>query len=207
MEYLIEFPDVDGDVEETIFCRAYARKGARQLRVNVCSEADTDSEAFSNTIKNAVKYAQVTPATVDGTKERVYLHYRVFFMRIGATVEVSVYPNWGNNTDKFGVYYQAPQRVLHNSYPSGCRVPRNRLSREFARGHFLIFTTITIDEHGKPSGEALIEYSENSMRNDTCTSMLRRTLEEADYIPGNYEGKSVEATYVEVLFHNPGGEN
>jgi hypothetical protein len=180
---LIEYPDVEGDSQFSVNCNVEVSNTGFAVS-NLCIESDSIDERFYDSIRSAMKTAKVTPAVVDGKPRRAILNYRVIFLKRNDETLVGVYPNWGNDIEKYGIDYEAPQKYGRAFKHVWC----------YPYGSYKNVATMTIGADGVLKGE--IEFLFDTGRNARpCESEIRRKHEEAKYIPGHHAGKPVEATY------------
>ena len=188
---LIIFPDVEGKVEVTVFCAVLVGK-LGQLSYNTCygERGGGDVRVFELAVADAVKAAKATPATVSGKPRNAWMHYRVEFVRTSDDASVSVYPNFGLDSDRFGPSYEAPQRL-------------ERLNR---RGGYAclqdlddaVFVALAIDEFGQASTDPVIQMIDGGKVGPICQRYTKQSYRRAEYMPGRNDGQPVNSTYVEI---------
>ena len=188
LQHIIKFPAGEGDLVVIIYCIAdVLRSGG--IRENWCLPSSNDERTYRKAVEVAAKHADVKPALVDGVPHAVYLYYRVVFVRDGDNSMIGVYPNWGNDLDRYGIDYQAPQRYTPTIYPSDCTV----LGAEYS-----VLATMLIDSGGKVSGDVSFDPEPVHWKRRLCTRKIRSIHESARYLPGRQDGKVIEASYVEA---------
>jgi hypothetical protein len=190
LQKLIEFPDVDDDVAAFVYCEATVL-GSGKIRRNHCFPNENVDPSFPKAVSAAAKLAKLTPATVDGDNRFVYLYYRVLFIQKDGAAEIHVYPNWGADVDKYGLSYEAPQCY----HFSPIRKPCSPLFIEFAH------VTTVIGTDGTVKGDVTIELGDTNSMN-WCENTIRSAFKSSKYIPGHHDGQPVDATYVEMWWHD-----
>lgn len=188
LQNLIAFPDVPGDVNAELYCvLGVSMQGT--LAGNRCFSSAKVDQAFYRSIYAAAKAAKAIPATAAGKRHFVHLYYRVSFVRQSDASEISVYLNWGLDVDKYGPDYDAPQRYSYYHYPRACP--------QFSNNSFRGTAAVVIDADGMPKSEVVIDLM-SPTPTERCTDRIEYITEHAKYIPGQHEGRSVEATFVEA---------
>ena len=183
----IKFPDVNGDVSVAAYC--YARiLGGGDIQRNICFESSSMDQKFNDAVEAGMKDAKVTAASVNGKKYAVGLYYRVVFIRQEGKSFIGVYPNWGNDVDKYGIEYSAPQRYSTALRPAICTDVWSR---------FRAFATMRIGIDGAVKGDVSMELSALNIDDERCADSIEDLHKSLEYIPGEYEGDPVDATYVE----------
>ena len=189
LQKLIEFPDVDDDVSTVVYCELTVHRSGR-IRRNFCFPFENVDWSFRNAVSTAARSAKALPAIVDGITRSVHLYYRVFFFQKDGAAEVRVYSNWGDDVDKYGISYEAPQRYSDYRTPEACRY------RLRPPG---VLSTVLIGTDGTLTSDVVFEPElGRSIRQKRCANRIRDLLEKGKYIPGHNGGAPVEATFVEA---------
>jgi hypothetical protein len=189
LQKLIEFPNVDGDVSITVFCELTVIASG-ELRDNFCYQTERGDRPFRIAVDAAVRLAKASPAVADGKSQTVKFHYRIVFYRKSGVTKLGVYSNWGDDVDKHGIDYEAPQRYSYDQIPDACR---RALSRDSVRVSMLVGTD------GALTGEVVFAPKlDRTMRNQRCAIAFKDIHKKAKYIPGHNGQTSIEATYAEV---------
>ncbi len=148
LQNLIEFPAVDGDVSKTIYCASRVYKSGK-LRRTLCPASSKSDRYFIEAIEAAAKKTRVSPATLDGKTQRTSLLYTVTFVRQQGAESIHVYPNWGDDLEKYGPDYESAQRYDHGKLASVC-VPSS-----------LLLVTVKIGADGRISGEITLSVNDS----------------------------------------------
>ena len=189
LQRLIEFPNVDGDVSITVFCELTVIASG-ELRDNFCYQTERGDMPFRIAVDAAVRLAEASPAVADGKAQTVKLHYRVVFHRQGGATRLGVYSSWGDDVDKHGIEYEAPQRYSYDQIPDICR---RALFRDSVRVSMLIGTDGTL------TGDVVFAPKlDRTMRNKRCAILFEDIHKKAKYIPGHNGTMPIEATFAEV---------
>lgn len=186
LENLIRFPELEQNVDVTIFCSIQVWRSG-ELRYNNCFgvQADGKVRAFQDAVSDAARLAKATPATMSGKKVKVRMQYRVKFSGRANDASISVYPNWGVDSDRFGPSYEAPQRRESNYYPEMC-ARRARVA-------------ITVDETGQAASDLSFEAMGGTFGpGGQCERGIERFYDWAEFIPGRHQGQAIESTFVEI---------
>lgn len=182
----IRFPDYKRDV--TIYINCGARVGAngevqRYFCLDYYGVADT---RFRDAAEAFIERAELTPAMVNGEPKSVEIYFRVFFGRRGDMYAAGVFPNWGDDAEKYGPEYEAPQR--YNEDPSAPKC-----------GSVGGLSRVQVGEDGRPDGDVSLIMSYGEIEHyGTCENWMMQVVREGRYIPAHHEGKPVVATYVEL---------
>ena len=109
MKNLIEFPDIDFDVEVTVTCSGHATAKGR-LRDTRCSSPGDPDLKFTMAVSRRFNSSRLTPARVDGKAEEVDFQFTVIFRKEGELESLQVYPHNMKNVDRLGLDYIGAQR-------------------------------------------------------------------------------------------------
>lgn len=182
----IEFPKYKKDLLLNINCAA-----------NVSTTGDVESyfcldylggadTKFRKAAEKFIESASISPAMVDGQAVPVRFYFRVFFGRKGDLYAIGVYPNWSDDTQKYGHEYQAPQR--YNADPVGPNC--NSVGG---------LSKIAVGTDGKATGEVELVMSYGVPEHfGTCEKWFMQKVTDGSYIPAHHEGNPVAATYCEL---------
>lgn len=183
----IEFPDVEGDVSAAVHCYA-SIMGSGGIRRTICFESLSVDQKFNDAVQDGMKHAKATGASVNGKKYSVGIYFRVVFVRLNGESFIGVYPNWGNDVDKYDLDYRAPQRYSTAILPRNCRN---------AWGNIFALATMRIGTDGAVKGDVTLDFNALNSDEERCGSSIETLHKGSEYIPGEYEGEPVEATYLE----------
>lgn len=183
MQNLIEFPDVDGDVDVTVTCTAHATVKGR-LRDARCSSPTDPGLRFTMAVSRRFKSTRITPAFVSGKTEEVDFQFSVIFKKIGESETISVYPHNMKNADRLGLDYIGAQRYSVHPWPSRCV--------DFTRDD-LIMEVAIINEMGVPREFDVL--AANFGMSVACREGFANHLQNGKWIPALYNGKFVESVW------------
>ena len=120
---------------------------------------------------------------MNGKPQKVTIYYRVAFLKQGEIEGIGVYPNWGNDVDKYGPDYESAQRYGdRGSKPC------------FFIG--LVLLTVKIGADGQITGGVSFSGGDSNFEQSLCAKRIKKIIVGGSYIPGRYDGKLVETTHV-----------
>ena len=186
MQNLVEFPEVDGDVDVTVTCTAHATAKGR-LRDARCSSPTDPGLKFTMAVSRRFRSARLTPAFVNGKAEEVDFQFSVIFQRTGESETISVYPHNMKNVDRLGLDYIGAQRYSVHPWPGRCV--------DFTRDD-LIMEVAIVNEMGVARDFDVL--AANFGMSVACRDGFADHLKNGKWIPALYEGK-----YVESIWANP----
>lgn len=182
----IRFPDYKRDVSVYINCAArISAKGEveRYFCLDYYGVADTK---FREAAEDFIERAKLTPAVVDGETIPVEIYIRVFFGRRGDQYAAGVFPNWGDDAEKYGLDYEAPQRYNEDPPAPKC-------------GSVGGLSRVQVGKDGRVDGDVSLIMSYGEIEHyGTCENWMMQVVREGRYIPAHHGGKPVAATYVEL---------
>lgn len=182
----IEFPDYRKDIALYINCAASLDEFGQVERHYCLDYSGSVDDRFRDRVDRFIRTTAISPAVVDGQPVPVELYFRVYFGRRGDLYAVGVLPNWGDDAEKYGVEYEAPQRYDLEPMSHACAIDGG-------------MARITVDADGHAKGEASLIMSYGiPERYSECEHWFSRSVANGSYIPAMQDGKPVPATYVEV---------
>ena len=182
----IRFPDYTRDVSVYINCAAKLSDVGEVERYFCLDYYGIRDTKFRQAAEAFIENAELTPARVDGEPRSVEIYFRVFFGRKGDLYGAGVFPNWGDDVDKYGLEYEAPQRYNEDPPPPKC-------------GSVAGMSRVEVGEDGTATGEIDLVMSYGVPEHyGTCENWMTQVVREGRYIPAHHEGKPVAATYVEL---------
>ena len=190
MANLVEFPNVDGDIEVIVTCTGIASAKGR-LQEAKCSAPNDPDLDFTMAVSRRFNAARLIPATVDGNPEEVDFQFVVHFKKEGDEERVNVYPNNSKNVDRLGLDYVSAQRFSPYVWPNRCGTWRREE---------LILEVAIIDATGKPRDVDLVT-AESSLRLN-CKTALMNQLENGRWVPAGYKGQFVDSIWVNPIILN-----
>ncbi len=183
MQNLIDFPDVDTDVDVTVSCTAHATAKGR-LNDAHCSSANDPNLKFTMAISRRFKSARLTPAMVNGKTEEVDFQFSVIFKKEGESETISVYPHNMKNVDRLGLDYIGAQRYSVHPWPRRCV--------DFTRDD-LIMEVAIVNELGVPRDFDVL--AANFGMSVACRDGFATHLRNGRWIPAMHNGEFVESVW------------
>ena len=188
----IDFPEKS--FEGTVVVRGAADISKGGLSTALVFYTDTKNRDIFKPYEDAIRKAfgpriKVLPATVNGKRKRVWINFSVVFEKNQEQNSINIYQNLLYNTNSYGNNYIDPQRFVLGRFPDACR--KNR----YGEGS-MVWLAANIDENGIPSNSRIV----TGEASGGCKRKLIELLSKSSFIPAQYEGKFVSATYVEVWF-------
>ncbi|MDG2376055.1 MAG: hypothetical protein P8M18_06865 [Woeseiaceae bacterium] len=187
---LVEFPDVDGNIEIIVTCTGIASAKGR-LQEAKCSAPNDPDLDFTMAVSRRFNATRLIPATVDGNPEEVDFQFVVHFRKEGDEETVNVYPNNSKNVDRLGLDYVSAQRFSPYVWPNRCGTWRREE---------LILEVAIIDATGKPKDVDLVT-AESSLRLN-CKAALINQLENGRWVPAVHKGQFVDSIWVNPIILN-----
>jgi len=190
MANLVEFPDVDGDIEVIVTCTGIASAKGR-LQEAKCSAPNDPDLDFTMAVSRRFNAARLIPATVDGNSEEVDFQFAVHFRQEDDRQTVNVYPNNSKNVDRLGLDYLSAQRFSPYVWPNRCGSWRREE---------LILEVAIIDATGSPRNIDLV--TTGSSLRPNCKAALENQLKNGRWIPASYKGQFVDSIWVNPIILN-----
>ena len=187
---LIEFPDIDFDVEIEITCSGRATAKGR-LRGAKCSSPEDPDLDFTMAVSRRFNASRITPGTVNGRAEEVDFQFVVSFKKAGETETIEIHPNNRKNVDRLGNDYFSAQRYSPYTWPTRC----NR-----ARLDDLLVEVAIVDSTGRAK-EVNVMASMAEIP-ATCKTGLINQLKDGRWIPASYNGQYVDSIWVNPIVLN-----
>ena len=187
---LVEFPDVDGDIEVIVTCTGIASAKGR-LQEAKCSAPNDPNLDFTMAVSRRFNAARLISATVDGNPEEVDFQFVVHFKKKGDEETVNVYANNSKNVDRLGLDYVSAQRFSPYVWPNRCGTWRREE---------LILEIAIIDATGKPKDVDLVT-AESSLRLN-CKTALINQLKNGRWVPAVYKDQFVDSIWVNPIILN-----
>jgi len=187
---LVEFPDIDFDVEIEVTCSGRATAKGR-LRGAKCSSPEDPNLKFTMAVSRRFNASRMIPATVNGQSEEVDFQFVVSFRKAGETETIEIHPNNRKNTDRLGNDYVSAQRYSPYTWPTRCKRMRE---------DDLIVEVAIIDSSGLPR-EVNVMASMAEIP-ATCKTGLINQLKDGRWIPASYNGQYVESVWVNAIVLN-----
>lgn len=182
----IRFPDHKGDVTVYINCSARVSTAGEVERFYCLDYYGVADTKFRQAAEAFIEIAELSPALVDGEPRAVEMHFRIFFGRQDELYAAGVFPNWGDDADRYGLEYEAPQRYNEDPPPPKC-------------GSVAGMSRVEVSTAGRAVGEVDLMMSYGKPEHyGTCENWMTGIVRDGRYIPAHHQGKPVAATYVEL---------
>lgn len=187
LENLIEFPEIDFDVEVTVTCAGHANRKGRLKKARCSSPGDPELE-FTLAVSRRFNSTRVVPALVKGKPEDVDFQFSVVFTKRGDSENIRVYPNNGKNVERLGQDYISAQRYSPHPFPARCSGWRH---------DDLILEIAIVNESGSPRDVDVM--SSTAGIPARCRQELKTRLYDARWIPASHDGHFVESVWVNPI--------
>ena len=182
----IRFPNYKRDVTVYINCVAMVSATGEVERFYCLDYYGVADTKFRQAAEAFIANAELSPALVNGEPRPVEMYFRVFFGRQGENYAAGVFPNWGDDVERYGIEYEAPQRYNEDPPPPKC-------------GSVAGMSRVEVSTEGRAVGDIDLMMSYGKPEHyGTCENWMMGIVRDGKYIPAHHEGKPVAATYVEV---------
>jgi hypothetical protein len=182
----IRFPDHKRDVTVYINCAARVSAAGEVERFYCLDYYGGADTKFRQAAEEFIGKVEVSPARVDGEPRAVEMYFRIFFGRQGELYAAGVFPNWGDDVERHGLEYEAPQRYNEDPPPPKC-------------GTIAGMSRVEVNAEGRAVGEVDLMMSYGKPEHyGTCENWMTGLVRDGRYIPAYHEGKPVAAIYVEL---------
>ena len=185
---LLLFPDVAGDFSIMMLCASQIETSGK-MKETSCMIRNNGEAVFGDVIQKAAKKARVAPASIDGKEQKVYLQFRVEFIKEGDSKKIRVYAHTGDaeNVDAYGDDYVAAQRVIGKE-PWMKVCPAKAQYGLTARAH--------VSAEGVASNVSL-QHGYGIVPTGTCQQAIAQTIESSLFTPAMIENEPVPSAFVE----------
>lgn len=182
----IRFPNYKRDVTVYINCAATVSATGEVERFYCLDYYGGSDTKFRRAAEEFIGKAELSPALVNGKPRAVEMYFRIFFGRQGELYAAGVFPNWGDDVERYGLEYEAPQRYNEDPPPPKC-------------GTVAGMSRVEVSAEGRAVGEVdlMMSYGRPE-HHGTCENWMTGLVRDGQYIPAHHEGKPVAATYVEL---------
>lgn len=182
----IRFPNHKRDVSIYINCSARVSTEGEVERYYCLDYYGVADTKFREAAEAFIERVELTPAMVNGAPVPVEIYFRVFFGRRGEQYAAGVFPNWGDDAEKYGLEYESPQR--YNEDPPAPRC-----------GSVGGISRVQVGEDGSADSNVRLIMSYGQIEHyGTCENWMTQVVREGRYIPAQHQGNPVVATYVEL---------
>ncbi|HSD69775.1 MAG TPA: hypothetical protein VLB07_09480 [Woeseiaceae bacterium] len=185
---LLQFPDVAGNFSIMMLCASQIETSGK-MQDTFCVIRNNGEVPFGAAIQKAAQKARMTPAIIDGKKQKIYLQFRVEFIKEGDTKTIHIFPNTGDaeNIEAYGNDYIAAQRVIGKE-------PWMKVCP--ARAQFGITARAHVSAEGAASNVSL-HHGFGIVPTGACQQEIIRTIENSLFTPAMFEGQPVPSAFVE----------
>lgn len=185
---LLQFPDVAGNFSIMMLCASQIESSGK-MKDTFCIIRNNGEVPFGQAIQKAAKKARLTPASIDDKKQKVYLQFRVEFVKEGDAKSFHIYSNTGDaeNVEAYGNDFIAAQRVLGKE-------PWMKVCP--ARAQFGITARAHVSIEGVASNVSL-HHGYGIVPTGPCQQEIIRTIESSLFTPAMFQGEPVPSAFVE----------
>jgi hypothetical protein len=185
---LLEFPDISGDVSVMMMCASQIATSGKMTETG-CMIRNNGEVVFGKAIQAAAKKARVTPAEINGKEYKVYLQFRVEFIKEGDSKRIHVWSNPGDaeNIEAYGDEYVAAQRVIGKE-------PWMKVCP--ARAQFALTARAHVSVEGVASSVSL-NYGYGIVPTGNCQQAIIDTIVQSAFTPAMADGEPVPSAFVE----------
>ena len=183
MQNLIEFPDIEQDIEVRVTCTGHATAKGR-LRDARCSAPNDPELTFTMAVSRRFNSTRVIPATVNGKKEEVDFQFVVIFRKEGEIKSHEIYLHNLKNVDRLGLDYIGAQRYSIHPWPVRCG--------DFTLNDLLMEVAV-VNEKGTVGDFDIL--SANFGLSEICREGFSTHLKSGRWIPALVDGKFVESVW------------
>jgi len=184
----IEFPEVKGDMSRMIYCFSQIEKSGK-MKDTGCYMNDNFDPPFVNAIIKAAKKSALTPAIINGDKQKIYLQFRVEFIAEKEERRIFLFLNPANaeNIEAYGYDHIAAQRAIgKESWQDVC--PQ--------RARYLLIARAFVGEDGRSANPSLEKMS-GIMPTADCQNAIKETILQSSFVPAMADGYPVPSAFVE----------
>ena len=137
---------------------------------------------------------RLNPARVNDRLVSVWFNFTLVLEGHESGSKADIHPSLLHMKDRYGENYIGPQKHDYMGYPNRCRLRAGQIINRNANASRVWFA-VDIDEKGLPSNFRIIsgEHSTN------CGELLEKLALEGKYIPAQYNGQFIKATYFQPL--------
>lgn len=186
----IIFPQIKGDMSAMIKCFSMVEKSGKMKNFG-CFTKDQFDAPFATAVTKAAQKARMTPATINGRKQSVYIQFRAEFISEDDDRSIYLYLNPGEseNIEAYGYAHIAGQRVIdNNDWRNIC--PKS--------ASYIVLVKAFLGENGK-SDNPSITHLAGVLPTESCQQAIRQTILTSRYTPAMVDGLPVPSTYVEMF--------
>jgi hypothetical protein len=183
LQNLIQFPNFNENIDVLVRCSSeLSRFGGFQTLVCLPVQYPELLQAIADVIFDA----KMTPARREGSRVGVKVTFSVRFVKVGSSEDIFVYPNFGLDTERLGLNFTAPQRVMRDLRPGGDEC----LFQDF--GDY--WAGVLVSQEGSALD---VSISQPHNLTDRCVVEHSRLIRTFLFIPAVVDGVAAQATYYE----------
>lgn len=186
---LIDFPGAKKDVDVRMKCDTVITTEGELTRV-ICYGPDRYKMSYKNAIYDVIRDIEFVPATVNEKPVTVVMQFTLHFVRDDGAEEIFLYPNSGDDEDRYGTDYVGVQRYDWGQWSShGCRGHHRR---------FVVSSRTTVGADGSYKDHMLLKGEQEL---GPCEDDINEHIRSGSYIPATKNGVPVEAKFVETFLN------
>jgi hypothetical protein len=185
---LLVFPDVSGNLSIMMLCWSQIEISGK-MTDTFCMIRNNTEAAFGKSVQDAAKKARMVPAVIDGKRRKVYLQFRVEYIKEGDSKQVIVYSNPGDaeNIEAYGKQHIAAQRVIgKEAWIKTCP----------GRADFGLTARAHVSIEGVASSVSLA-HGYGIVPPGLCQQAIIETIESSPFIPAFADGEPVPSAFLE----------
>lgn len=185
---LLVFPDIAGNVSIMLHCASQIEPSGK-MKDTFCVIRNNGEVVFGAAVQKAAKKARLTPASIDGKGQKVYLQFRIEFIKEGDSKTIHIYSNTGDaeNVEAYGNDHVAAQRVIGKEpWMNVCP----------GRAQFGITARAHVSVEGVASNVSL-HHGYGIVPTGTCQQSIIRTIESSAFTPAMSGNEPVPSAFVE----------
>ena len=189
LESLVKFPGARKDVDVQMRCDAVITDATALNRI-VCYGPDRKKMSYKNAIYDVIKEVSFVPATINGEARTVIMQFSLHFVRQDGEQNIYLYPNHGQDADRYGTEYSGVQRYDWGQWSSHeCRGHHRR---------YIVGTRATIRADGSYQDHKLFKGKQEI---GPCEENINEHIKTGSYIPAINDGVPVQAQLVETFLN------
>ena len=184
----IGFPETQGDASVTISCLAIV-KGSGRLKDTQCFIKDNWDPDFAQSIEQAAKKAELSPAHMDDKTRTVGILFQVVFLKKGddRSITLLLNPGMEEMVEAYGKGHISAQRVMGKE-DWGKKCPKHAKWLVYAQSH--------VDESGVASSVEL-GHGSGIIPTGPCQQAIIDTTTSSEFAPAMVDGVAVPSVYIE----------
>lgn len=185
---LLVFPDVSGNLSIMMLCWSQIEISGK-MTDTFCLVRNNTEFAFGKSVQDAAKRSRLSPAIIDGKRRKVYLQFRVEYIKEKDSTQIIVYSNPGDaeNIEAYGKDHVAAQRVIGKElWMKVCP----------GRADFGLTARAHVSIEGVASNVSLA-HGYGIVPTGRCQQAIVDTIENSLFTPAYADGEAVPSAFLE----------